>query len=226
MLTIFVLNIKHKKDKINFNILTTSLKFSNDWFSNNIPIWLFIFQKENQNKFNKILEIGSFEGMSSYFLLNHFVNSKIDCVETFLGSDEHKKIDFSIIEKNFNYNLNGYVNRYNLFKMTSKNFFSKKHFGNNFYDLVYIDGSHFKDDVLFDAINSFERLNMNGLMIFDDFLRNYYDIKDENVIGAVFEFIKKFNDKIEIVFVGYQICIKKFQNNFVVLKCVVFQVFW
>ena len=50
---------------------------------------------------------------------------------------------------------------------------------------------------------------MNGLMIFDDFLRNYYDIKDENVIGAVFEFIKKFNDKIEIVFVGYQICIKK-----------------
>ena len=91
LLTIFVLNIKHKKDKINFNILTTSLKFSNDWFSNNIPIWLFIFSKENQNKFNKILEIGSFEGMSSYFLLNHFVNSKIDCVETFLGSDEHKK---------------------------------------------------------------------------------------------------------------------------------------
>ena len=208
-LSLFVLSKKYKKNREDFISLTKELKFSNDWFSNNIPNWLFFFNKEKKIKIKKVLEIGSYEGMSSLFLLMQFNDATIDCVETFLGSDEHKKIDFSIIEKNFKFNLKNYFERYKLFKMTSKNFFFEKNYERNFYDLIYIDGSHFKDDVYFDAIQSFDRLNINGLIIFDDFLRNYYHKEDENVIGAVFEFLKKFESKIEIIFVGYQICIKK-----------------
>ena len=68
------------------------LKFNHgDLFSNNIPSWLYIFNKFSL--FNKrliALEIGSYEGRSSYFLLknlkkqillalillNHFMNYK------------------------------------------------------------------------------------------------------------------------------------------------------
>ena len=46
------------------------------------------------NDVTDILEIGSFEGMSALFLLKNFENSKIDCVETFKGSDEHGDISF------------------------------------------------------------------------------------------------------------------------------------
>ena len=39
--------------------------------------------------------------MFSRFFLNYFKNSEITCIETFKGSDEHSKIDFTIIKKNF-----------------------------------------------------------------------------------------------------------------------------
>ena len=96
--------------------------------------------------------------------------------------------------------------------MTSDNFFKEKKDVNNNYDLIYIDGSHFANQVIKDASNSFDKLNINGIMIYDDFLRQYYEKKDENVIGGVCEFLKIYDNKIKIIFVGYQLFIKKIKN--------------
>lgn len=208
-LFLFKLNLKYRDNKNYFKNLINRFRFSNDWFTNNIPNWLYVFEKIESNKINYILEIGSYEGMSSKFLLNYFDNAQIDCVETFTGSDEHSNIDFLKVESNFKFNLNNHQERYRLFKMNSKNFFNNKLFRKQFYDLIYIDGSHYKDDVYDDAVNSFEILNKNGIIIFDDFLRKYYVDSDKNVIGAVFKFIEKYSNKIEIIFIGYQIFIKK-----------------
>ena len=57
-----------------------------------------------------------------------------------------------------------------------------------------------------------DKLNINGIMIYDDFLRQYYEKKDENVIGGVCEFLKIYDNKIKIIFVGYQLFIKKIKN--------------
>ena len=35
-------------------------KFSNDWFTDNIPIWNYIFEKKKIGGKNNILEIGSY----------------------------------------------------------------------------------------------------------------------------------------------------------------------
>jgi Methyltransferase domain len=38
------------------------------------------------------------------------------------------------------------------------------------FDLIYIDGSHYRDDVLLDAFMSWKLLNENGVIIFDDYV--------------------------------------------------------
>jgi len=223
---IFKLNSKYKNLIKQFKLEINKLKFSRNWFTKNIPIWMYIFHKNRDIKINKILEIGSYEGMSALFLLKNFPNSKIDCVDTFEGSDEYKTDNFSDIENNLNFNLKSFEGRYNFFKMTSDNFFNKKIYKNDLYDMIYIDGSHYADQVYKDAVNSFKILKINGMIIFDDFLRNKLDdvvvtdkmqklgheSEKKNVIGGILQFIKNYNNKIEILFVGYQVFLKKIND--------------
>ena len=75
--------------------------------------------------------------------------------------------------------------------------------------MIYIDGSHHGEQVFRDAKNCFDCLKLNGIMIFDDFLKEYYNEKHENTIGGVLNFIQKYKDKINIEFVHYQIFLKK-----------------
>lgn len=210
LLTNLILNFKYRNLKKEFkNNIKKNYKFSNDWFTNNLPIWIYIFKTKSLN-LKKILEIGSFEGMSLVFLLSHFQNASIDCVETFEGSDEHNTINFLEVKKNFDFNMKFYQKRFHLYHMSSDKFFIQNK--NKLYDLIYIDGSHFGYQVYKDAINSFDILNIGGLLVFDDFLKKYYKKKNENVIGGVCNFIKMFNNKIKVIFVGYQIFIKKIDH--------------
>ena len=226
LMIIFRLNSKYKNLIEQFQLEINNLKFSRNWFTKNIPIWMHVFDKNKDIKINKILEIGSYEGMSALFLLKNFPNIKIDCVDIFEGSDEYKSDNFTNVENNLNFNLKSFVGRYNFFKMTSDNYFNKKINKNDLYDMIYIDGSHYADQVYKDAINSFKILKINGMIIFDDFLRNKlddiivtdkmqklgYESEKKNVIGGILKFIKNYNNKIEILFVGYQVFLKKISD--------------
>ena len=72
----------------------SSLDLSGDWFTNNIPYWLWAFNKYKlKNDKVNVLEIGSWEGLSSYFILNELPNARLTCVATWEGADEHKSGD-------------------------------------------------------------------------------------------------------------------------------------
>lgn len=182
--------------------------FSEDWFSYNVKYLARTFYKYKfENKNLNILEIGSYEGLSTVFFLTIFKNSKITCIDPFEDFEENKDKDFNIIYKNFINNTSVYKDRINLFKGTSDNFFKLPE--KNFYDLIYIDGNHNSKFVLRDAENSFNCLNKGGIIIFDDFLWNYYDRINENPIGGIKKFIKKNFFKIKIISISYQIVIMK-----------------
>lgn len=206
---ILIINNKFKKDKKDFISFTKKLKFTNDWFTNNIPVWISAFKKNVKNQKIKILEIGSYEGMSAIFFLKYFDSSKIDCVETFEGSKEHSSVNFNKIKNNFQDNMSDFGNRYNLHEMTSDIFFFKTKDTNETYDIIYIDGSHESEQVLKDAENSFKKLNKNGLIIFDDFLRKYYTDKKLNPFSAILKFIQMHKKEIKVIYVGYQLILKK-----------------
>ena len=174
-----------------------------DWFSYNINIWKNYLMPLKEIKY---LEIGSFEGRSAVFVgeLNNV--EEVTCVDTFDGSDEHKDDNFDLVYKNCSENLKKLNTPYNLIKDTSHNFFKKN---NKKFNVIYIDGSHFYDDVKKDFINAMNCLDEEGILICDDFLWFYYKKIEDNPIGAILECYENYKNDLEILFINYQIIFKK-----------------
>jgi predicted O-methyltransferase YrrM len=75
--------------------------------------------------------------------------------------------------------------------MSSKKFFK---INKNKFDLIYIDGSHFSDDVKNDFNNSLKIANKDCIIILDDLLWNFYKKKENNPISGIFPILSKNND--------------------------------
>jgi hypothetical protein len=180
-----------------------------------IFFWKKIFKKfYNTNSNINILEIGSYRGESASFFLDQIKNSKITCVDTWEGSDENKSRgeNFAEIENDFNQVEKKFKGRLIKKKETSKQFFSslnKEKLSNEIYDLVYVDGSHYADDVYFDAINSFKVLKKGGIIIFDDYLWFYYKNLLDNPISSINLFYKNYKQELEILYIYEQIIFRK-----------------
>lgn len=126
--------------------INSKYKFSyEDWFSSNCNIWHKLFNdKDLKNKKINYLEIGSFEGRSTIFVAEFLIKANLFVVDTFKGSDEHNKINFNLVYKNFKNNTKYFSKRLTINRMSSKKFFA---INKNKFDIIYIDGSHFCDDV-------------------------------------------------------------------------------
>ncbi len=203
---------KFNFDKIDFiNYSKKTLIFDQrDLFSNNIPSWLYIFNKFSLlNKKIDALEIGSYEGRSSSFLLNTLENMHLTCVDTFepfYELQEKNDEKFKKVYDNFKKNISIFSRRVNVIKNTSDFFFrsNKKKF-----NLIYIDGSHEYEYVRRDADNAFKTLNKDGIMIFDDFLWHRKQPLKSSITYAILEFLNKNKSYIKILYVNYQIMIQK-----------------
>ena len=137
-----------------------------------------------------------------------FRNSKITCVDTWSGSDEHLKQNFDIIEANFDTNTRLYQNdnRLKKIKNTSDDFFS-----NNFqsFDLIFVDGDHSSEQVKKDINNSWKILNNGGYLILDDYLWWYYKDLTNNPAFIINNFISENLSNVSSLKVWQQVIIKK-----------------
>ena len=154
--------------------------FTNDWFN--------ITAKRNwqsllpQVKPTKILEVGSFEGNSICFLAenNDWCDElKVFCIDTWEGSIEHKEryLNMSEVEKRFDHNIElaQEISQKNI-EVTKLKGFSDYHLSKlisdgfaNYFDFVYVDGSHQAPDVLLDAVLAFKLIRVKGFIGFDDY---------------------------------------------------------
>ena len=200
-----------KKKKKNFNIeKKNDYIFSEDWFSSNIPIWKNTINKEfNKNSNLKYLEIGTFEGRSAIYICENFQNIQVTCVDPFDKYESveslAKKQDMKRIYDTFQSNVKDFKNRINHYKINSNEFFKKN---NELFDIIYIDGSHYYIDVQNDFKNSLNCLNDGGIIIFDDFLWNYYKKIQENPINGILPFLNKQKD-LKIISASNQLILKK-----------------
>jgi len=206
-----------KSDFIN---LKAGLKLSTDWFTHHTPQWFSVFDAYGlvEKKEIKALEIGSWEGLSSYFILHTLPNATLTCVDTWEGADEHKsgryatKDVLSNIEQAFDSNLSIFKDRLIKYKGTSYSFFNNSQPDQRF-DLIYVDGSHHCDDVMIDAIKCFEILKVGGVLVFDDYLWRYYPSFIDNPAAAINLFLKLKKGSYKIVRVYYQIIIEKIDDR-------------
>ena len=136
------------------------------------------------------------------------------CVDTWEGADEHKSGDatteksLSSIENSFNKNLSIFKGRLIKYKGTSYSFFNNTT-SKSVYDIIYIDGSHHCDDVIIDAVKGFQMLKVGGVMIFDDYMWQYYPNSINNPAAAINCFLKLKKGSYKVVRTYYQLIIKK-----------------
>ena len=168
--------IKNNSDYTNFEILVKDKNFSTYWFLNNYKIIGSFLPIDRNENFN-YLEIGSFEGLSSLFILSYWKNANVTCVDTWETSkDESQFLDFNFqtVEKKFDTNLKDFLFR--KIKNTSEIAFKELKQRDSF-DYIYIDGSHNGIDIYNDALASFNILKVGGIIIFDDITNIYQEIE-------------------------------------------------
>lgn len=188
--------------------------FSHNWFMANIYIWHYFSKYYDFSRAERILEIGSWQGMSTCFLALNFPNAKIDCVDTWAGADEHQSGHaassnvLESVESIFDQNTEDFSHRIKKYKMSSLEFLSCSSCQNG-YDLIYIDGSHRSEDVLLDAFLALRLVKSGGIIVFDDFLWRYYRDEQQNPAAAINFFLRQKADHIELLFVDGQVVIRK-----------------
>ena len=189
------INKKHKD-------YLTKKKITNDYFSSNAFDWLNILDKFIKKKFN-YLEIGSFEGNSALFMAENFKYSHITCVDAWKqlykedgNSEGYEHLSIKKIEYNFDENIKPYLKKISKIKMRSDLFFKKN---NHKFDVIYIDGSHFADDVLSDCRDGWLILKKNGILILDDFFWKGYKKLNENPAFAINKFLSEVSGTYKIL---------------------------
>ena len=181
-------------------------KITTDFFSINAYYWKKFLRTLPENF--KYLEIGSLEGNSALFIINNFKVKKVVCVD--IWEDENFKEEQHKNFNNYKKNINEFSNIVETFKGTSDAFFLKQ---KDKYDVIYIDGSHEADQVYKDIKNSWKILNINGVLICDDyFYGNIYKNPDNVPSIAINKFVKELleNNSVGILCVNNsQIFLKK-----------------
>jgi len=202
---------RYRREREEFQITKSRLELTSDWFSQNLPLLIDLIERKKlrEEKLN-VLEIGSYEGLSTVFFLTSLRSATVHCVDTWQGSDEHKNTleeenSFNEIECRFDSNLNAYLPRLKKFKQSSFQFFSNLKLDK--FDIIYIDGSHFVDDVLIDAICAFKHLESGGYLIFDDCFWNYYPKPTQNPAYAINLFLRL--KKCRIISFSSQLIVQK-----------------
>ena len=198
----------YKDQKIKFEYDIREKNFSNKWFLNNFDIFNFFLPKEKNSKFD-YLEVGCFEGLSSFFVLSEYKAVNAILLDIWDMPNPNSKTlshNFNSVESAFDDNLS----RFNFTKIKDDSVVAMRTLfkQNKSFDFIYIDGSHNGEDILSDAIEAFKILKKEGLIFFDDFLQY-----DKNRALQSYDGIEKFLN----LYSNY-LKIEYFQNNLVVRK--------
>jgi len=173
--------------------------FTNDWFD--------IAARKEWSKLipriapKSILEIGSYEGASTCFLIDALAPQQalnIHCIDSWAGGEEHQSdgrfaTDMQSVEARFKANVGLAIKRHktsNVSVVVHKKrsdaalaaLIAEGRTG--YFDFAYIDGSHQAPDVLFDAVAVFQLLKVGGMMVFDDYLWVERDAQHMNPVQS------------------------------------------
>ena len=153
--------------------------FTNAWFDGMARgVWDQLIPKINPRK---ILEVGSYEGASTAYLIESLGSSgplEIHCVDSWEGGVEHAGTDMGSVEARFKHNTGLAIRKAShevdlvVHKGLSDVCLARllAPGGPGAFDFIYIDGSHQAPDVLSDAVLGFRLLKVGGVMAFDDYL--------------------------------------------------------
>lgn len=141
--------------------------FTTDWTSTNFQTWTrFIVPDDVRG----VLEIGSWEGRSAIFFLEFCPRCDMTSIDTFAGGQERAGMEeLGEVELRFDSNLAPYGGRVEKIRSRSVPALDRLGSERRRFDIVYIDGSHERDDVVLDSFLAWRLLKQDGLLIWDDY---------------------------------------------------------
>jgi predicted O-methyltransferase YrrM len=154
----------------------------------------------------RALQIGTYTGDATEWLIDNCEIEYLDDVDTWEGSEEvaHDQIDFTSVEDYYDSRFKD--PRITKHKMTSDEFFNLPH---RTYNFIYIDGDHTALQTALDGLNAFKLLEKGGVMAFDDYLWNYNGNPYLEPKRGVDGFLEVCKDQYTIIESGYQLWIEK-----------------
>lgn len=190
-----------------------ALTFTRDWFSQNIPHLTKLLQHYKDKPCN-MLEIGSFEGLSTVWFLQNILthaDSKITCVDPCTGNIEHSSDEKVNIHRHFANNvLKNFPDKVTFFRKMSHDTLKYHDVLSQQFDIVYIDGDHHAHSVMEDAVLSFRLLKKGGFMVFDDIRwPAYLDDPPKHPATGFQGFYHAYGHFFDVVYDGYQVVLQK-----------------
>lgn len=178
--------------------LAREYTFTHDWFAHNIPALATHLQDYVDSKVN-VLEIGSFEGMSTCWFLEHILThpqAKLTCIDTCYS--EH--FDPNVQKTGVSEKINKIVGNSHevLARLTPES-----------YDVIYIDGCHWAEHVRIDGVLSWKLIKPGGLVIFDDYHWSDPNKPGEDTQIGIDAFLATVQSEFDFVYQGYQLFIRK-----------------
>ena len=179
--------------------VTKDYQFTQDWFTNKIPVWERklepLVDVENLN----VLEIGSYEGMSTCWLLDKVLtqdSATMTCIDIYFPP----QFDQNIAKTGKKDKVTALMGDSHILLTT---------LAENTYDLVYIDGCHQADHVEQDARLCWDLVKAEGIVIFDDYEWQDPENPEERTKTGIDAFLKDVEGEFEIVHQGYHLIIQK-----------------
>lgn len=165
----------------------------------------FIINTAELPKMDLVLEVGSFEGITTKYICENLLNEEgrivcVDPLEDYYTKEdtEHKEMFIGQYER-FLRNTKGLP--VNLHRKISQDALPELH--ELRFNLIYIDGDHSKDAVLHDGCWAFKICKVGGWILFDD-----YEWRETTKEG-VDEFLRRHLNRVEVVSRGYQVLVQK-----------------
>lgn len=195
-----------------------SYKFTSDWFLTNQSSWDVHLESFKHRPNLNFLEIGSYEGRSTIWLLENVLTdptSKITCIDLFDGTLEENNMEDDPnlnlgYESTFYSNIEPFKDKVTVLKGWSHEMLRQIHSSEEF-DFAYIDGDHTAYGTLMDAVMIHPLIKSGGLIIFDD-----YGWKDPSEPApqnspelAIDSFCYIFDKYYNVIHQGWQVIIQK-----------------
>jgi len=184
--------------------------FTQDWVTTRFAPWAPILNELEEREEARILEIGSFEGLSACFFLWRLPRARITCVDPFIGIPEGAGTSAAAgLEAAFDANV-ALVDAARVRKLVGDSKQRLPELLGDHFDLVYVDGSHLGLDVLVDAALSWNLLAPRGVIVFDDYRWSY--LGDDPLLRpgrAIDAFREVVAGKHEVLFADDQIALRR-----------------
>ncbi|RJF67318.1 O-methyltransferase [Rhodopseudomonas palustris] len=187
-----------EKDARNLEEWYAGKELTSDWFTSKVPHWTTHLKGFTKRPI-RFLELGSFEGRSAIFILNHFPQAHLTCIDLFNGEFENR----------FDSNLAEFGDRVTKLKGKAISHLDDLIAQKKRYQIIYLDAGKMRDPTLVMSIMAWAMLREGGVMIWDDYQWKLDRPADQRPHDAINAFLDYKAGEYDVLWKGSQVMIRR-----------------